>query len=505
MTKIQKQSLLQHLRYTLQKAVYGKQKEQGFTLIELLIVIAIIAILASIVIIAINPTANIETAQNTAATKQSRAIQNAIVQHIISHGSAPAGITTNLQVLCAPGFDVVDGCEINLEDELANQVDSDYSFIANIPVAANRDRLNLPEYDSGFRVSTDGTRYFVESAASSIAAAICLDGATYPIPVTFYLDSTPVLVGSNLYIPGGMMGGLAIVDTTTDTFDSLISLPSISDAVLIAIGTDLYVSMGGFPSGSIDVLDTTTNTVSTSISIPSNPGPAVLVGTDLYVTNVGANNVTVIDTTTNTITTNIATTHNPDGLPILIGNKLYIPNGINNTVTVINTFTNTLVTTIPVGSIASKVVAVGTDAYVFNTSSNTISVINTTTDTVSETIALGSQPSNGVLVGTDLYVSDEVSNTVTVIDTSDNSITTTIAPGSSPLTMFLVDNYLYVSNVDSNNLSVINTTTNTVVQTVNLGTGAYGNPAQLGNKLYYTDSSGEVFVLNTQDNTLCGA
>lgn len=58
------------------------QKRRGFTLIEILIVIGIIAILAAIVIIAINPAKQFAQARNTQRESNVNAILNAIGQRM---------------------------------------------------------------------------------------------------------------------------------------------------------------------------------------------------------------------------------------------------------------------------------------------------------------------------------------------------------------------------------------------------------------------------------------
>ena len=68
---------------------------RGFTLIELLLVIGIIAILASIVIVAINPTKQLGDARNAQRRSDVNTILNAVYQYAIDHnGSLPGCLSS---------------------------------------------------------------------------------------------------------------------------------------------------------------------------------------------------------------------------------------------------------------------------------------------------------------------------------------------------------------------------------------------------------------------------
>ncbi len=75
---------------------------KGFTLIELLLVIGIIAILASIVIVAINPTKQLGDARNAQRRSDVNTILSAVYQYAIDHdGNLPSTISTTNSEVCA--------------------------------------------------------------------------------------------------------------------------------------------------------------------------------------------------------------------------------------------------------------------------------------------------------------------------------------------------------------------------------------------------------------------
>ena len=81
----------------------SKHNSKGFTLLEILLVVGIIAILAGIVIIAINPTKQLGTTRNTERKSDIKQIDSALKQYYIDHNHFPTTTPDALTEICDTG------------------------------------------------------------------------------------------------------------------------------------------------------------------------------------------------------------------------------------------------------------------------------------------------------------------------------------------------------------------------------------------------------------------
>lgn len=141
-----------------------KVNRKGFTLIELLVVIGILAVLLSIVLIAINPAKQFAQANNTKRSSDVNAILNAISQYQADNrGQLPPGISsTSAQTIGSSGG--VDLCSYLVS-----------TYIAQMPVDPTTGTwTSCASYNTGYEVSRSSTnnRVTVSAPNAELSATI---------------------------------------------------------------------------------------------------------------------------------------------------------------------------------------------------------------------------------------------------------------------------------------------------------------------------------------------
>lgn len=148
-----------------------KKGLKAFSLIEILIVVALMIILATITIVAINPAKNFRDTRNAQRSSDVSAILDAVTQYTSEQGNSLAGLGTILDCEDAAGdpqASVIGTSDVDLGSVLVEE------YIIEIPM----DPLNGTEADTGYTIcQTDGGRVEI-SAPEAIT-----DGRTEAITV----------------------------------------------------------------------------------------------------------------------------------------------------------------------------------------------------------------------------------------------------------------------------------------------------------------------------------
>lgn len=139
------------------------KKYQGFSLIEILVVVALIIILATITIVAINPAKNFRDTRNAQRSADVMQILNAVTQYTSEEGHTIAGLGT-ISTDCATPTNVVTGTalETTLVDEyivaipfdpLADKTGTDTGYDICITGTSGRVQVMAPQAEDGKVIS----------------------------------------------------------------------------------------------------------------------------------------------------------------------------------------------------------------------------------------------------------------------------------------------------------------------------------------------------------------
>lgn len=136
-----------------------KLNRKGFTLVEVLLVIVIIAILAGIVIVAINPARQISQANNTQRSSDIQAVLNAVHEYTIDNrGQIPTGITVTPTVV---------GSGASQANICANLVPTYVAEMPFDPTAAGAHYASCSDYDTGYNIAKDANGRITVAAPSA--------------------------------------------------------------------------------------------------------------------------------------------------------------------------------------------------------------------------------------------------------------------------------------------------------------------------------------------------
>ncbi len=125
----------------------NRKRYEGFSLIEILVVVALIIILATITIVAINPGKNFRDTRNAQRSSDVNSILNAVTQYTTDGKDLPAGINEcdHVDGPSSIGTDGIDLTILTAEDQ---------DYIVSIPT----DPSGGTAADTGYTICTVGTR-----------------------------------------------------------------------------------------------------------------------------------------------------------------------------------------------------------------------------------------------------------------------------------------------------------------------------------------------------------
>lgn len=149
-----------------------KVGETGFTLIEILVVIGIIAVLAAVVLVAVNPARQFKLARDSQRVANVTAILNAVGQNITEHkgifmcGATVQELPTTSKII---KVDSGAGDAIDISQCLVP------AYISSLPFDPSRTGAfysSTESYDTGYSLSTDTNGRVTVSATGEITPAI---------------------------------------------------------------------------------------------------------------------------------------------------------------------------------------------------------------------------------------------------------------------------------------------------------------------------------------------
>jgi prepilin-type N-terminal cleavage/methylation domain-containing protein len=147
---------------------------RGFTLIEVLVVIGIIAVLAAVVLVAVNPARQFKLARDTQRTSNVNAILNAIHQNIAEHRGlfVCGGAARVIEV--APTL-IKSSLTPNDPGDIASCVVPDYiSSLPFDPSSTGAHFDSVTEYDTGYIFFSDANGRVTVSAVGELTNPIAV-------------------------------------------------------------------------------------------------------------------------------------------------------------------------------------------------------------------------------------------------------------------------------------------------------------------------------------------
>ena len=148
-----------------------KNNNSGFTLLEILLVIGLIAALAVIVVVALNPAQRFEDARNSRRLSDIESILSAVQQYMVDHkGELPANITSSERQIGAAGSscDIGNGICSAMTPSCADLASDLSAYLKELPV----DPQNGDSQRTHYSIQIDSNNIVTVKACDSTDATI---------------------------------------------------------------------------------------------------------------------------------------------------------------------------------------------------------------------------------------------------------------------------------------------------------------------------------------------
>ncbi|MFA6446567.1 MAG: prepilin-type N-terminal cleavage/methylation domain-containing protein [Candidatus Paceibacterota bacterium] len=163
--------------------IISRNLTRGFTLLEVLLVVAIIAILAGIVIVAINPTKQLGDARNAQRKSDVATILSAVYQYSMDHnGRLPGARITAIGSSCTSPVTLVNEICKAVNDACVSTdtaIDLDYYLASTTQPYLSA----IPHDPSVSDYTANGTNYFIGTTTGN-RITVCAPGAENGITIS---------------------------------------------------------------------------------------------------------------------------------------------------------------------------------------------------------------------------------------------------------------------------------------------------------------------------------
>ena len=219
--------------------LYSTKKEiKGFTLLEILLVVGIIAVLAGIVILAINPSKSLATVRNTERKSDIKEIDSALSQYYIDNTKYPTSTDSGLQEVCNTGSVPYPHIGIDCTGYLDLSI-----LVPTYLTAIPRDALASTTLSTGYRVYQHQGTKKIQLIASNAELGVVIAIGTTTIP--------SVGGGSLQWSPSfGLKNWYAAKAFCEDPINGYTRLPTI-DELGVAL-TNQFINLGNNPGGFLE-------------------------------------------------------------------------------------------------------------------------------------------------------------------------------------------------------------------------------------------------------------